>query len=368
MKVLILSCGTGGGHNSAALAVKEALEDKNVQADFKEYLEITEPRLKDKVNNLYINSTNNNGKVFKQVYKIGELYQKTKLKSPVYQLNWLNRNKLYEYIKKHGYDYVVTTHLFPAQALTAIKKEHDIHFIQIATDYTSIPFWNETNPDYFIIPHKELMQEFIAKGNKKEKLLPLGIPVAKRFEENYSKDKCKKELKLDNNKKYILILTGSMGFGDIEEMISNLQSNILNCEFIVSCGKNKKMLEKIKDKCIALSFTKDIDFYMKSSEIILTKPGGLTTTEVAALRKPFIHTMPIPGCENCNANFFENRKMSLKCDTMKAIVEKTKMLMQNEKLQEEMSIKQEENVDKKASEKIAEFIIKEIRGIDENKY
>lgn len=69
-KVLILSCGTGGGHNSAAMAVKQALNNKGVRADFKEYLEITRPRLKDKVNNLYISSTKNNGKVFKGVYSL----------------------------------------------------------------------------------------------------------------------------------------------------------------------------------------------------------------------------------------------------------------------------------------------------------
>lgn len=69
-KVLILSCGTGGGHNSAAMAVKQALNDKGVKADFKEYLEITRPSFKDKVNNLYINSTRNNGKVFKRVYSL----------------------------------------------------------------------------------------------------------------------------------------------------------------------------------------------------------------------------------------------------------------------------------------------------------
>ena len=77
---------------------------------------------------------------------------------------------------------------------------------------------------------------------------------------------------------------------------------------------------------------------MKSSEIILTKPGGLTTTEVATLRKPFIHTMPIPGCENYNANFFSNRKMSIKCDTMEEVIENTKKLINDINLQKEMML------------------------------
>lgn len=363
MKILILSCGTGGGHNSAAIAVKEALEEQGAEAVFKEYLEITEPKLKDKVNKLYISSTSHNGKAFKRVYKLGELYQKTKLKSPVYQLNWLNRNKLYNYIVENKYDYIVATHLFPAQALTAIKKEHNIHFLQIATDYTSIPFWNETNPDCFIIPHSNLKGEFEEKGNNKKALLPIGIPVSKKFSEDYEKEKCKELLNLDKNKKYILVLTGSMGFGNILEMIKELKKNIPMCEFIVSCGKNEKVFEEIKDKCKALLFTENIDLYMKSSEIILTKPGGLTTTEVATLRKPLIHTMPIPGCENNNANFFEEKKMAIKCNNTEEVINKTKQLLNNIQMQNEMIENQKNNIDRNTSEKIAKLIIKEIKGV-----
>lgn len=94
MKILILSCGTGGGHNTAALAVQENLFNRGIQADFIEYLDIINSKVKERVNNLYIRSTKGNGRVFKTAYHLGELYQKTKLKSPVYQLNYLNRKKL----------------------------------------------------------------------------------------------------------------------------------------------------------------------------------------------------------------------------------------------------------------------------------
>lgn len=365
-KVLILSCGTGGGHNSAARAVREYLLEKNVEADFIEYLEITSKKIKDKINELYISSTHNNGVVFEKIYGLGKLYQKTKLKSPIYQLNWLNRNRLYEYIKENGYNYIVATHLFPAQALTAIKKEHEIHFMAVATDYVSIPFWEETDPDYFIIPNKDLIKDFEEKGIAKEKLLPLGIPVGKAFETKYDKDNVKKTLKLNLNEKYILILTGSMGFGNVTQMLEKLLNEVKDVNFIVSCGTNKKLYDDLKAKykntnnVIIIPYTKNINTYMKASDIILSKPGGLTTTEIATLRKPFIHTMPIPGCENDNANFFANRKMSLKCDTIDEVVEKTKELILNEKLQKELVQNQEKYIDIKASKKIANKIIEEM--------
>lgn len=371
MKILILSCGTGGGHNSAALAIKEELDRRNIENEFKEYLEIINDKVKKYVNNLYIRSTNNNGKVFKAVYKLGELYGKTKIKSPVYALNSFSKRKLYEYIKENNFDYVVTTHLFAALALTTIKKEHDTHFVAIATDYICIPFWEEANPDYYIIPSKDLAQDFINKGVKEEKLRAYGIPVSNNFSIDYDKEKELDELGLNKDKKYILVLTGSMGFGNtnkiVEELLNKSEDNY---RFLVSCGNNEKLLRTLKekykdnDKVITIPFTREIYKYMRASEVILSKPGGLTTTEIATLNKPFIHTMPIPGCENYNASYFSDKKMSIKCDSIDEVVENTYKLAKDDKLQAEIIENQKKYIDKEACKKICDFIIKQIQEIE----
>ena len=295
------------------------------------------------------------------------MYQKTRLKSPIYTLNKLNGNKLYYYIENNFYDYVVTTHLFAAQALTAIKKEHDIHFIAIATDYVSIPFWEETNPDYFIIPSEKLKADFMKKGIEEKKLIPLGIPVQLECSQDYKIEEVRKELNLKNDEKYILILTGSMGFGNIKGLIKDLISEIKDANFIISCGNNNELLNELKneyegnDKIILLPFTDKLNLYIKASNIILTKPGGLTTTEIATIGKPFIHTMPIPGCENYNSNFFQNLKMSIKSDTKEEVIKNTKKLLTDEKLQKEMVINQRKYINRNASMDIAEFICKELK-------
>ena len=365
-KVLVLSCGTGGGHNSAAKAIKEGLQEKNIQADFKEYLGIINPKIKKGINRLYIKSTIGNGKIFKRVYKLGELYQKTRLKSPVYRLNSLSKNKLYQYIKDNNYDYIVTTHLFAAQALTAIKKEHEIHFMEVATDYVCIPFWDETNPDSFVIPNKDLKKEFIKKKIKKEVLLPFGIPVSSKYSKQYNKEEMKQELGLKQEEKYILILNGSMGFGNVIKMLEELLQEINNVNFIVSCGTNAKLLKNIREKyennnrVLALSYCKNLNKYMICSEVVLTKPGGLTSTEITTMRKPLIHTMPIPGCENYNADFFSQRGMSLKSDNIQEVVKNTKKLLDDEKLQKKMIKNQSKYIDKFALEKICDYIIKQL--------
>ena len=362
-KVLVLSCGTGGGHNSAAKAIQEELISRNIKANFKEYLEIINPRLKDGVNKLYIKSTNKNGKVFKTAYSLGKMYDKTKLISPVYLFNRLNKEKLYRYIKNNKYSFVITTHLFAAQALTAIKKEHHIHFLQVATDYVSIPFWKETNPDYFVIPSKELESDFIEKGIKKQKLIPIGIPVMKKFNKNYNEKAVKKQLKLDIDKKYVLILNGSMGFGNVKEILQKLLESVTeDINFIISCGNNNELVSVLNNeyknnkRVIVLPYTNEICKYMAISDIILSKPGGLTTTEIATMRKPLIHIMPIPGCENYNANFFSKRQMSLKCDNINQVVDNTKRLIENEELQQKLIENQIKYIAKNNCEKIVDIV------------
>ena len=373
-KVLILSCGTGGGHNIAAKAVQEDLISKGIVADFAEYLEIINPKLKDRVNNLYIRSTRKNGKVFKKVYRLGEIYQKTKLKSPVYLLNGLNKKRLYKYIIDNDYGYVVTTHLFAAQALTAVKKEYDIHYMQIATDYVSIPFWQETNPDYFVIPSEMLKNNFKNGKIDENKLLPFGIPVLSNYRKKYDKQKCKMKLYLDINKKYVLVLNGSIGFGNVIDITKKLIEKIDDVVFIVSCGNNKKLLNSLtnlyndNDRIIILPYTNNISDYMKCCEIILSKPGGLTTTEVATLRKPLIHMMPIPGCENYNAEFFSKNKMSIKCNNIEDVVENTKKLLVNKDLQNEMIENQKKYIRHDTCDKISNIIIRELcRGENNGK-
>ena len=366
-KVLILSCGTGGGHNSAAKAILEELLSQGLEADFMEYLEIINTNLKNKVNEIYLKSTNNEGKTFKVAYKLGEIYQKTNIKSPVYGLNQLNKNKLYDYIKRNGYEYIITTHLFAAQALTAIKKEHRINFTAVATDYVCIPFWRETNPDFMITPSDELKSSFIDQGVKENKLIPLGIPVKRAYSEDYDINDCKKKVGLDINKRYVLLLTGSMGFGNVEEIVDELKNNINRINLIVACGTNKELYEKLKGKnnVIPLEFTENIDLYMKSSDIILSKPGGLTTTEITVLGKPFIHTMPIPGCENYNANFFESHKMSLKCMNIPEIVESTKLLLENKDLCMELVENQRKYMNRNSCRDLVNLIKKEINTRNE---
>ena len=161
MKILLLSCSTGGGHNSCARYIEEELKSNNIDCEFKDFYDIVNEKAKNISEKIYLKSLGNEGKIFKNIYKMGELYSKTGIKSPVYLVNKIHKKKLYNYIKNNNIDLVITTHLFPALTLTSINKDKDynnIHFLFVATDYEPCPFMEEAKPDYLIDDFKDIIK------------------------------------------------------------------------------------------------------------------------------------------------------------------------------------------------------------------
>ena len=142
--------------------------------------------------------------------------------------------------------------------------------------------------------------------------------------------------------------------------------NIKDYTFIISCGNNTELVDylnneyKDNERIVALPYTSELGKYMASCEIILSKPGGLTSTEIATMRKPLVHIMPIPGCENYNADFFEKRHMSVKCENLEQVVEGTKKLLEDESLQNQIIENQKKYIKGNTCEEIVEVVVKQL--------
>lgn len=369
MKVLILSCSTGGGHDSAAKALLEGFEKLDVECELLDPIKLTSKRFSNMVNKSYIDMVTNKPNMFKVVYHMGELYGKLKIKSPVYGVNKIFSKKLNDYIIDNNYDYIVATHLYPAETLTSIKKRNkNIRFIAVATDYVSIPFWEETNPDYFVVPTNKLKKDFISKGIPKNKLLSFGIPVSSKFNIKYNKKDLKKQLSLSLNKKNILIMSGSMGYGNVDVIIDNILSNYdKKVKITVICGNNKilekNLKKKYKNKVNVNGFVNNVNMYMKASDLLLTKPGGLSSTESAVSNIPTIFTDPIPGCENYNAEYFKNSGMAFVLKDIDKLNEYIYKSLYDKKNIVNMKMNQSKYINKNSTKDICNFVVSQIKKI-----
>ena len=320
MDGLILSCGTGGGHNSAGMAVMEELRRRGHGADMMNPYTLKSEALAHRVDNTYIKLVQRAPRAFGLVYGAGNLYRKLPLNSPVQLCNRKLADLMERYLAEKKYDFIIMSHLFPAEIMTILKRRGVKlpKTVFVDTDYTCAPFSEEIDVDAWVVPNDTVLEEFIAHGVPRERLYPYGIPVASAFSKPEAKSAAKARLRLPPDTNYILISGGSMGAGSLETAIEAAKETMTDNErAIVICGSNKALYEKLREKhghdVILAGHTHDMAGYMHASEAYLTKPGGPSSTEAAVLGIPMIHLPPIPGCETVNAKLFSDLGMSITC-------------------------------------------------------
>ncbi|MEG2769299.1 MAG: glycosyltransferase, partial [Oscillospiraceae bacterium] len=231
------------------------------------------------------------------------------------------------------------------------------------TDYTCIPFWGEPEMDAFFAPHKDLVDECVEKGIKREKVVVTGIPVSMRFYDKPTKKAARETLSLPQDKEIYLVMTGSMGFGNMTDLVKNIIIEGNENTYVVALvGSNEELKKELltaipREKLLCVDFTNDVPVYMSACDVLLTKPGGLSSTEAAACNVPFIHTAPIPGCETKNALFFANMGASICKETPEDSAKAAVSLMKDKTTQQKMLIAQRENINPFAARDIVDYAI-----------
>lgn len=370
MKALILSCHTGQGHNAAGQALKEALCARGVTCEMQDALAFQSARTSQTVSNLYVHLTTRSPRMFGLLYRAGGTISSDKHKSVVYLANRPYVRALNAYIEAGGFDFIVVPHLFPAEALTYIKKHMGLKTpcFAVQTDYTCIPFWEETELDAYVIPHMDCMDAFVQRGLPRQKLIPLGIPVEQRFVQPPDVSCCRKELGFAQTDTLFLVMTGSMGFGEPQLLVEELLQLCRRGEkIVVLCGHNEKLRQALAQtfgtdgQVQALPFTKKAHLYMRACDVLLTKPGGLTSTEAAVMGVPLVHTQPIPGCETENVAFFTSRGMSVSAHSLQELAQRAYVLAYHKDQQAKMLRAQRAHIYRHASEDIATWMLARVQ-------
>lgn len=371
MKALILSCNTGGGHNSAGMAMKERIEAQGGEACFFDYLTLAGGKVSQIVGDGYISIVKKTPFLFGIIYRLGAFVSKITKRSPVYYVNGMMAKYLHKFLEENDFDVILMPHLYPAETITYMKRKGMSLPLTVAigTDYTSIPFWGETECDYYMIPHQELKDEFATGKIEEKQLYASGIPVFMKCAEEMSKKEAKEKLyqKLDleikEEEKLLLVIGGSMGAGNLKaftRVIYLLKKR--KDRIIVICGSNERMRKRLehifrnKDSVTILGRTDEMPLFMKAADVVYTKPGGLTLTEAAVTGTALVLTAPIPGCETKNRRFFRKHGMCVSGRNLYAQAAAGIHLLKDEKKIEKIMYHQQQFVARDASLNIYRFI------------
>lgn len=333
MRVLILTCNTGGGHNAAAKAISKELTSRNIENEVKDALEFV-PKAKKEI------IENGHSIVYKYAPNLfGEGYEFMD-KQPHNHLLYMDFSRyafiLSNYITKHSFDTAICVHEFPAIMLSNARNLYQLDIKQyfVATDYTCSPGVNDLIVDKWFIPFG-IKKEFVEKGIKEDCIVETGIPIDSINYEYIDKHEARKKLGIRDEVSLILISAGTFGCGPVGEIAR--QSKKLSegkAEIVVLCGKNKNLLKELAIEIedglfFPVGFTDKVRLFMAAADVLITKAGGLSTTEAASSGLPMVFINAIPGLETHNLNFFIDNGCGVTSDTVNGICNLAKELYED---------------------------------------
>lgn len=369
MDALILSCSTGGGHNAAGAAIREELEARGHHVVMLDPYELVSRKLAEEIASVYVKMVQRSPHLFGLVYTLGGVVRHVPGKSPVYYANIAVAKRLKEYLEEHPVDVILMPHLYPAELITYLKKQGEALplTVFVATDYVCIPFTEETDCDYYVIPGERQVKDFTKWKIPQEKLLPFGIPVRRAFDEETDKRSAREALGLstDENRKYILLTGGSIGAGDIHRniriLLRRMKKMKMDGTLIVVCGSNERLYRQLEkqydeERVILLRRTKKMALYMRACDIFISKPGGLSSTEAAVAQVPYIHIRPIPGCETHNMRYFTKNGMSVGVHNPRWQLSSAVGKLSKPENIEKMQKKQQEHIPQQARRELCDWL------------
>ncbi len=317
MKILIMSVTAGEGHNSVAKAMKSYFASRGVESDILDTYAYVSKELAAFISKGYLFASSKMKRPYEMGYRMAEKRHGNSYSHSNTRLwNHIFISEIDDYIKKYDPDTIVFTHPFVGIILDLLKQKRELRIptAGVLTDFAFHPYWEESlRNDYVVIPTEALTYQGLRKGFFPSQIKPFGIPINPKFSVSLTKaDACNK-LGLDPDKRTILLMGGSMGYGKMVKTVAELDTLDTAGDFqmISVCGNNASQKKKIdrlelRHKILNLGFVDYVDVLMSAADVIVTKPGGITTSEAFAKGLPMIIVNPIPGQEKRNTDFLLN--------------------------------------------------------------
>lgn len=301
-KIMIFYGSYGGGHLSAARSIKEYIDSNysDTETCMVDCIEYINKSLNKVTTKAYSEMAKNAHWVWKKVYYGAESGAFAKLNDRTQKLLSIKLNKI---LRAYKPDLIISTHPFSSHMCAILKKKKRLNakIATIITDYAPHSQWlmHSVYVDYFFVAHEGMKEDLLKRGIRENQIKVTGIPLSNRFLAHYNKEDILSEFNLSIDKKTILFFAGGeqgLGKDKIFNMLKSIIENFPNLQVIAISGKNEKMKQEFDnlvsrtnsdENVRVLKYTNKIPELMSVSDLVITKPGGLTTTESLASRSSY---------------------------------------------------------------------------------
>lgn len=342
-RLLIISVSAGSGHIKSAQAILEAAKkDKNIEVEHIDILDYVSKSLKISITEGYDFLIKKIPKVWGYVYRSSDKSRETteKLYSMSSKLLAVPTKGFIEKVTEFNPDGIICTHSFPAHIIKRLgsdelkKKRLSI----LLTDYGAHNYWVVEGVDKYFVASENTKKALVGCGVKADKVQITGIPLTQNFFKKENTRIIRRNFGVPEESRVILLLSGGEGVVALDSIIEEILKVEwqYNLEVFAICGKGKSLKRKVdalsrestkKIKVHSIGWTDRMTDYYSIADVVVGKPGGLTTTECLTRPLTFLMINPIPGQEEDNAKFVESLGRGKLVETPEDLVEYTNIAL-----------------------------------------
>lgn len=338
-KVLVLSASAGAGHVRAAQAVERAFAETGAAREVRhvDALEFTNKVFRRLYSKMYIDMVNGAPEVLGWLYDaLDTPWQKERRRL---LLDKFNTRPFVKMLESYKPDAVVCTHFLPSEIISWLKAKKRLSCRQgiVVTDFDVHAMWLCRNYEHYFVALEETRVHLAKLGIEESKVSVTGIPVDPAFARPREKEDARAALDLEQNMTTVLLSAGGFGVGPMENLVSSLLETRHPLQIVAICGKNEEAREKLS-KFVArhtpdrhavrvVGYTTEMDAYMSASDLLVGKPGGLTTSEALAKGLVMVIVNPIPGQEERNSDHLLEEGAAIRCNNLPALAFKVDRLL-----------------------------------------
>lgn len=374
-KVLILSASAGAGHVRAAAALERTFLQMGAarqvrHVDTLDYTNVVFRRL---YSEAYLEMVNNAPGLLGWLYD----YLDQPWQNERQRLIWdrLNTRPFIKLLEQYQPEITVCTHFLPAEIISWLRAKERLYSPQaiVVTDLDVHAMWLCHHYERYFVARSETREQMSRLGIPVEKIVVSGIPIDPVFSEPKDKIEMRRKHGLKPDLTTIVLSAGGFGSDSIESILNSLLELQHEAQVVAICGRNEELREKLNSlvSCYPLKtrvevkvvgYTTVMDEYMSAADLMLGKPGGLTTSEALAKGLVFVIVNPIPGQEERNADHLLEDGVALRCNNLPALAWKMDQLLDDPKRLETMR----QNVQRVARPAAASEIVKELLKLKRN--
>jgi processive 1,2-diacylglycerol beta-glucosyltransferase len=340
-KILILSASAGAGHMRAAEAVERAARAAGAAREVKhvDTLRYTNKLFRTLYSKAYIDLVNKSPEVLGWLYDALDKPWKNERRRLA--LDKLNTRPFVKMLREEQPDICVCTHFLPAEIISWLKAKDRITARQavVVTDFDVHAMWLCHHYEQYFVALEETSAHLTALGVPADKVSVTGIPIDPVFsQEKDRREMCAKH-GLRPDVKTILLSAGGFGVGPVERIVASLAELKGEAQVVALCGRNEELRRRVEEAAAgaresrvavkAVGYTTEVDELMTASDLLLGKPGGLTTSEALAKGLAFCVVNPIPGQEERNSDHLLEEGVAVRCNNLPALAFKLDRLLQD---------------------------------------